>query len=330
MAQTPGRQLPSTQSKHGGLGRRIRAHSMFYVLLLPAILFIIIFSYAPMGGVVMAFKQFRFNTPSAWGDFPVIRFFGQIANMEWVGLKWFQNLWAKPDFWNAFRNTLIISFSRLIIEFPVPIILALMMNEMRHQRLKRVYQTVYTFPHFLSWVLVVSIVRVLFLSDGTINTIIRSLGGTSVGFLSDPKLFRPMLYGTSIWKGAGWGSIIYMATISGIDPSLYEAATIDGSNRWQACRYITWPSIKPTVVIMLIMQCGQILNAGFDQVFNLYNELTISTGDIFDTFIYRYAFQKGQNLSLSVAAGLFKSVINFALLLAANTLARLAGEESLL
>ena len=290
----------------------------------------IIFSYAPMCGIIMAFKQYRFNTPSAFGDIPIIRFFGQMANMEWVGLKWFESLWKKPDFWLAFKNTLIISFGRLVFEFPAPIILALLMNEMRLPRLKRVYQTVYTFPHFLSWVLVVSLIRMLFQSDGTVNSIINALGGESVGFLTDPGLFRPMLFTTSIWKGVGWGSIIYLATISGIDPSLYEAATIDGANRWQACWYITWPSIKPTVVIMLIMQCGQILNAGFDQVFNMYNDLTLSTGDIFDTFIYRYAFQKGQNLSLSVAAGLFKSVCNFALLLAANFIARLCGEEGLL
>ena len=285
-----------------GLWLRIKSHSMFYLLLLPALLCIIIFSYAPMCGIIMAFKQYRFNTPSAFGDIPIIRFFGQMANMEWVGLKWFESLWKKPDFWLAFKNTLIISFGRLVFEFPAPIILALLMNEMRLPRLKRVYQTVYTFPHFLSWVLVVSLIRMLFQSDGTVNSIINALGGESVGFLTDPGLFRPMLFTTSIWKGVGWGSIIYLATISGIDPSLYEAATIDGANRWQACWYITWPSIKPTVVIMLIMQCGQILNAGFDQVFNMYNDLTLSTGDIFDTFIYRYRSEErrvGKECNLS-------------------------------
>ena len=303
---------------------------MFYILLIPALLYIFVFSYLPMGGILLAFKQFQFNRPSAFGDFPVIRFFGQMANMQWVGMKWFNNLWAKPDFWNAFRNTLIISFCRLIIEFPIPILLALLLNEVQRPRLKSVYQTIYTFPHFLSWVLVASLMRTLFLSDGTINMIIKALGGSAVPFLADAKLFRPMLYGTSIWKGVGWGSIIYLATISGIDPSLYEAATIDGANRFQNCLYITWPSIKPTVVILLIMQCGSILNAGFDQVFNLVNDITLSTGDIFDTYIYRYAFQKGQNMSLSVASGLFKSVINFALLLTVNWLAKLAGEEGFL
>lgn len=312
------------------LGKRIRAHTVFYFLLLPALLLIIVFNYVPMGGIVLAFKQYQFNRPSALGDLPILRFFGQMANMKWVGFKWFENLWAKPDFWMAFRNTLIISFGRIVIEFPVPIILALLMNEMRHQRLKRVYQTVYTFPHFLSWVLVASLINTLFLSDGTVNAIIKAMGGTPVRFLTDPAVFRPMLFSTSIWKTAGWSSIIYMATISGIDPSLYEAAAIDGANRLQSMRFITWPALKPTVVILLILKCGNILNAGFDQVFNMYNDLTLPVADIFDTYIYRYAFQKGQNLSLSVAAGLFKSVINFALLITVNSLAKAAGEEGLM
>lgn len=315
---------------HASLGTRVRNHAMFYVLLIPAFLVILLFTYAPMGGLVLAFKQFKFNTPSLWGEVPIIRFYGQIANMKWVGLKWFENLFAKPDFWQAFRNTLVISFGRLLLEFPMPIILALLMNEMHHPRLKRVYQTLYTFPHFLSWVLVASLINMLFTSNGTINQIIVAMGGTPANFLTNVNTILPMLFTTSIWKGMGWGSIIYMATISSIDPTLYEAATIDGANRWESCLHITWPSIRPTVVIMLIMQCGQILNAGFDQVFNLYNEITLPVADIFDTFIYRYAFQKGQNFSLTVAAGLFKSVCNFALLLAANGIAKLCGEDGLL
>ncbi|MEA5015292.1 MAG: ABC transporter permease subunit [Candidatus Limiplasma sp.] len=329
MPQTSGRKRAGSQASPA-LAKRIRSHRVFYWMLLPALVYILVFAYAPMGGVVMAFKQFRFNTPSAWGDWPILRLFGQIANMEWVGLKWFQSLWSKSDFWNALGNTVFISFGRLVFEFPMPVLLALLLNEMRHLRLKRVYQTVYTFSHFLSWVLIVSLMRLLLQSDGTVNILIRSLGGRPVGFLTNPDIFRPMLYLSSIWKSVGWGSIIYLATISGIDPTLYEAATIDGASRWQCCWHITWPSIKPTVVIMLILQCGSILNAGFDQVFNLMNELTLAKGDIIDTYIYRYAFQKGQNLSLPVAAGLFKSVGNFALLLSANFLAKLAGEEGLM
>lgn len=329
MARTTGRKPGGLQASPA-LAKRIRSHRVFYWMLLPALIYILVFAYAPMGGVVMAFKQFRFNTQSAWGDLPILRLFGQIANMEWVGLKWFQSLWSKSDFWNALGNTLLISFGRLVFEFPMPVLLALLLNEMRHLKLKRVYQTVYTFSHFLSWVLIVSLMRLLLQSDGTVNILIRSLGGRPVGFLTNPDIFRPMLYLSSIWKSIGWGSIIYLATISGIDPTLYEAATIDGASRWQCCLHITWPSIRPTVVIMLILQCGSILNAGFDQVFNLMNALTLAKGDIIDTYIYRYAFQKGQNLSLPVAAGLFKSVGNFALLLSANFLAKLAGEEGLM
>ena len=324
------RKTPVNRAGVAPLGTRIRNHAMFYVLLAPALIVVLLFMYAPMGGLVLAFKQFKFNTQSAWGNLPVIRFYGQVANMDWVGLKWFNNLFAKPDFWQAFRNTLIISFGRLILEFPMPVILALLMNEMHHPRLKRVYQTVYTFPHFLSWVLVASLINMLFTSTGTINQIIQALGGNPVKFLTDTKTILPMIFTTSIWKGVGWGSIIYLATNSSIDPTLYEAAKIDGANRWESCLHITWPSIRTTVVIMLIMQCGQILNAGFDQVFNLYNDITMPVADIFDTFIYRYAFQKGQNFSLTVAAGLFKSVCNFALLLAANGIAKLCGEEGLL
>ncbi len=329
MAKTATKQVVN-KVRVAPLRTRIRNHAMFYVMLLPAFIAVLLFAYAPMGGIVLAFKQFKFNTKSLWGDLPIIRFYGQIANMKWVGTKWFEQVFAKPDFWQAFRNTLFISFGRLIIEFPMPIFLALMMNEMRHPKLKRVYQTLYTFPHFLSWVLIASLINILFSSDGTVNTLIQALGGGRVNFLSDVDTILPLLFTSSIWKGCGWGSIIYLATISSIDPTLYEAATIDGANRWKACWHITWPSIRPTVVIMLIMQCGTILNAGFDQIFNLYNEITIPVADIFDTYIYRYAFQKGQNFSFTVATGLFKSVCNFALLLTANALAKLCGEDGLI
>ena len=182
----------------------------------------------PHGRHYTAFKQYQFNRPSALGDVPILRFFGQMMNMKWVGLKWFENIFAKPDFWQAFRNTLFISFGRIVFEFPIPILLALLMNEMYHQRLKRVYQTVYTFPHFLSWVLVASLMNTLFLSDGTVNAIIKSLGGQPVRFLTDPVIFRPMLFITSIWKSAGWSSIIYMATISGIDPRCMRRRPLTG------------------------------------------------------------------------------------------------------
>ena len=178
---------------------------------------------------------------------------------------------GRPDFWRAFSNTLIISFLRLLFGFPAPIILALLINEVRRGGIKRVYQTVYTFPHFLSWVLVAGVMVGVLGSYGVLNQLIVELGGERIIFLIEPGLFRGLLVGTEIWKSSGWGSIIFLAAIAGIDPQLYEAATIDGAGRWKSLMHITWPGIKTTAVILLILQVGNILNAGFDQIFNLYN-----------------------------------------------------------
>ena len=291
---------------------------------------ILVFSYFPMSGLLLSFKHYRFRTESLFGNFPVIRLLGQILNMDWVGFSWFENLLSKPDFWRALRNTVVISVCRLIFEFPVPIILAIAMNEVRVSGVKRVYQTIYTFPHFLSWVLVVSILMQVLNIDGTINHIRTALGLDTYGFLIEAGTIQFVVHATSIWKGVGWGSIIYMATIAGIDPSLYEAAIVDGANRWHRILYITFPSIKPTILIMFILNCGSILNAGFDQIFNIMRATTRFTIDIFDTFIYRYAFQQNQNFSLTIAAGMFKSVFNFILLLSANKITKLFGEEGLI
>ena len=301
----------------------------FYIMLLPAVLFYFVFNYIPIYGIILSFKHYRFNTPSALGNVPVISYIGQIMNMNWVGLKWFEMLWSKPDFWQAFTNTLIISFYRLLFGFPAPIILALLMNEVRNNTTKRLYQTVYTFPHFLSWVLVVGVLNGIFKSYGVLNQVIAAFGGSRISFLSEPTIFRPLLVVTSIWKDIGWGSIIYLAAMAGIDPQLYEAATIDGANRWKCLLNITWPGIKSTAVILLILQAGQILNAGFDQVFNMYNAAVIPVGDIIDTYIYRLTFQNPQNFGFMTAVGVFKSVINFALLMTANWGARLMGEQGL-
>ena len=320
---------PDPKKKKSKLAQIYRQRN-FYLMVLPAVIYAFVFSYLPMSGLLMAFKVYRFNTPSLFGDVPILRFLGQMLNMEWAGLDWFSKLFAKPDYIMAVRNTLIISFGRLLIEFPCPIILALLLNEVMQSKIKRIYQTVYTFPHFLSWVLIATIMTRMLVSDGLVNNVINAFGGESVKFLLEPGIFRGVIFASSIWKGAGWGSIIYLATISGIDPTLYEAAIIDGANRWQRVRFITWPSIKPTVVILLILQSGTVLNGGFDQIFNLYNTQVYSVADIIDTFIYRFAFEKAQNLSLTVAAGLLKAVVNFLFLLTVNTIARWLGEEGLL
>ena len=301
---------------------RMYAVRYVYLIFLPVLVYYVLFAYAPMfnpvtGGIFMAFKHFRLNTP--------------FSQMDWVGLQWFSVMWSKPDFWLAFRNTFIISIGRLIVEFPMPIILAIVLNEVRRGNTKRVYQTIFTFPNFLSWIIVVSVLKDLLQINGLVNGILRELGNEPVNFLANKSMFAnlSLVFLTNIWKSAGWGAIIYMASISGIDPQLYEAAIVDGANRWHCVIHITWPSIRPTAVVLLILSCGSILSAGFDQIFNLRNAVNKDVIEILDTYIYQYGFTGSMNQAFSVATGLFRSVINFTLLLLANKFARLLGSEGL-
>lgn len=303
--------------------RKCVEHKYLFLMLLPVVIYYLIFSYAPIfnpqtGGILMAFKQHSLTKP--------------FAEWQWVGLKYFEMMWRKPDFWVAMRNTVTISFIRLLFEFPMPIFLALLLNEVRRDRSKRFFQTVFTFPNFLSWVLVVGLMRDLLQIDGIVNGILNALpGGAAYNFLANNSPFSnyAMLVLSNMFKGVGWGSIIYLAAIAGIDPTLYEAATVDGANRWQLIRHITWPGIKSTAVVLLILQCGNILNGSFDQVFNLVNGVNRSIIETIDVYIYRYAFQQSMNQSFAAASGLFKAVINFALLLTANQIAKRLGENKL-
>jgi len=269
------------------------------------------------GGIFMAFTRYRLHT--------------SFRELEWVGLHWFQTLWARPDFWQALRNTLIISFGRLFFEFPVPIMVALLLNEVKRSGTKRVLQTVFTFPHFLSWIIVYSLMMDLFSVHGFINSILRSFGRDPILFLIHRGIPTnlALIFGTSIWRSAGWSAIIYLASISGIDPSLYEAARVDGGNRWHCMRHITWPGIKSTAVVLMILACGSIMNGGFDQIFQFINGANQGVLDILDTYIFRFGFGGMMNPSFAAAAGLFTSVINFALLLTANRISRLLGSEGL-
>jgi len=293
-----------------------------YLIFTPVVIYFLLFAYAPMfnpatGGILMAFKQFRLNAT--------------FSQMDWVGLKWFNMMWGKPDFWIAMRNTFIISVGRLVFEFPMPIILAIILNEVRRDKSKRVFQTIFTFPNFLSWVIVVSVLRDILQLNGLINTGLKALGYVPFNFLANKSMIANLLlvFLTNIWKDAGWSAIIYLAAISGIDPQLYEAAIVDGANRWHCTAYITWPSIKPTAVVLLILSCGSILSAGFDQIFNLKNGINKDTLEILDTYIYTYGFIGSMNQSFSVATGLFKSVFNFTLLILANQFAHWLGSEGL-
>lgn len=317
-----GRRSTGKKSEFTRTWRKVVEHRYLFLMLVPVLLYYMVFNYAPIfnwetGGILMAFKQHSLTRPfSEW---------------QWVGLRYFEMMWRKPDFWVAMRNTVTISFIRLLFEFPMPIFLALLLNEVRRSSSKRIFQTVFTFPNFLSWVLVVGLMRDLLQINGVINGVIKASGGTAFNFLANDSHFAnyAMLVISNLFKSVGWGSIIYLAAISGIDPTLYEAATVDGANRWQCIRYITWPGIKSTAVVLLILQCGNILNGGFDQIFNLVNGVNRGIIETIDVYIYRYAFQQSMNQSFAAASGLFKAVINFALLLTANQIARRLGENKL-
>jgi putative aldouronate transport system permease protein len=296
---------------------RIWFHRQVYVLLLPGILYYVIFAYVPMAGLQLAFKQFNARL-GIWGS-------------HWIGLRNYSFVVRDPAFWRAMTNTVIISIQRLIFQFPVPIILALLINELSARRYKRVLQTIYTFPHFLSWVIIAGIMFNMLEANGLINNILQATGHQSISFLTSTKLIRPLLYITENWKSAGWTAIIYLAAISGIDMEQYESAIIDGATRFQRMIYITVPGMSVTIIIMFILTVGNIMNAGFDQVFNMGNTIVRDRIDILDWYIYRVTFQTrgGADFGFSTAISLMKAVINFAFLLIANQLAKVITKTGL-
>ena len=287
--------------------RIVRARYI-YLLLLPGILYYIFFHYIPIYGITLAFKQFKANLG--------------IVHSPYVGLRNFEFLMIDQNFFRAFKNTIIISLGRLLLEFPVPILLALMFNELRQGRLKRSLQTIYTFPHFLSWVVMGSMLINVFGDQGVLNAVLNALGAEKFHIFSDQRLFRPFLFVTNIWKESGWSSIIYLAAISAIDVEQYESAEIDGITRGQKMLYITLPGIASTISVMFILAVGNVMNAGFDQIFILYNGTVLKVADIIDTYIYRITFEGPTDFSFSTAVGLFKSVINFAFLIGADRITR--------
>lgn len=284
--------------------REIKRYRSIYLLLIPGIVFFAVFAYSPLYGLQLAFKEYRLK-------------FG-IMGSPYIGLLNFETLLMRKEFWNAFSNTLELSFLKLLICFPVPIIIAMAFNELHSKRLMKGLQIIYTLPNFLSWVIVSGIMTKLMLSNGAINNLLKMVGAQPVDFLYDGGIFRGMLLVTDIWKSAGWSSIIYMAAITAIDPTLYESAIIDGANRWHRIWYITLPSIRPTIATLLILAVGGALNGNFDQIFNMYNNIVMSSTDIIDTYIYRITFLQTPDYGFSTALGLFKGVINCILLLTAN------------
>lgn len=285
-----------------------------YLMILPLLVWLFLFEYVPMAGNVLAFKDFK-ASEGIWGS-------------PWAGLKHFRRIFDTPDAVRAIINTVVLSFQRIIFEFPVPIILALITTEMRGNKIKKVYQTVLTFPHFLSWVVVSAILISLFSEAGAINSVLTALGLDSVPFLSDSGFFRGMLFATHNWKEMGWASIIYMATISSIDPGLYEAAEIDGASKLRQIWHVTMPALLPLISMRLILKVGSIMNAGFGQILTMRNSVVSKDVQILDTYIYDRTFNALPNYGFSTAVGLFKGVINFALLMIANqVVGKLTGEK---
>lgn len=304
----------SRASKWNRLLRRLSEYRFILILILPGLLFFAVFSYVPMYGAQLAFKEYVYSE-GIWGS-------------PFVGLQNFQYAMADQQFWLACRNTIIISFSRLIFVFPVPIVLSLMLNELSGGAYKRILQTAFTFPHFLSWVIIGGIMVNMFGTNGAVNNLVALSGGERVQFFAAPESFRSIIYLTDIWKESGWSCIIYLAAITGISPEYYEAATVDGANRFQKILHITIPCISSTILVLLILSIGNIMNGGFDQIFNLYNPAVYETGDIIDTYIYRTTFQSGGDMGISTAVGLFKSTINLVLLTGANMISkRFAGSS---
>ncbi|MDR6883737.1 ABC transporter permease subunit [Bacillus sp. 3255] len=301
---------PAAHAKSSAFLRGFHKHKYYYLLLLPGIIYFVIFKYIPMGGVMIAFQDFKIA--------------GSMFTSPWAGLKWFRILFESPDFWVALRNTVIISFYKLLFNFPAPIILALLLNEVLNGAFKRIIQTIVYFPHFVSWVVLGGILFSVF----SVDTGLLKLLGLSTSPLMNPEVFRGFLVGTEMWKEVGWGTVIYLAAIAGVNPDLYEAARMDGANRFQLVRHITLPCITSTIVVLLILRSGQILNAGFDQVFILYNPLVYGVSDILDTYVYRVGLTMGR-YSFAAAAGLFQSAVGLLLLLFTNWLVRRMGERGL-
>ncbi|WP_248930676.1 ABC transporter permease [Paenibacillus hamazuiensis] len=284
-----------------------------YAILLPGFLYFVIFKYVPMAGLAMAFEDYK----------PHLGFMGS----PWVGFKHFERFFTEPQFWELFRNTLLLAVYNLLFFFPIPIVLALMLNEVRNQVFKRFAQTLLYLPHFVSWVVAVGIFYILFTTEGGIvNEYIRQLGLEKIPFLLSEDWFRPMIIGQSIWKEAGWGTIIFLAALSGVDLQLYEAARMDGAGRWRQLWHITLPAIRSTVVILFILRLGSFLDTGFEHIFLMLNSMNREVGEVFDTYVYTKGLTQGQ-YSYSAAVGLFKSLVGLVLVLLSNWIAKKFGEE---
>lgn len=308
---------PNTGMKSNRSGTFIRecfSQKQLIFMILPGLLIILIFNYFPMYGTLIAFEKYN----------PAKGIFGS----EWVGLKYFKMFFSNPLAWRLIKNTFLLGFYSLLFSFPAPIILALLIDQIKNLHFKKAIQTISYFPHFISTIVIVGLIKEFFASDGFINLLVKTFGGDTISFLTKASWFRTIFIGSGIWQGIGWGTIIYLAALSNVDPQLNEAAAIDGANRWQKVRYISWPAIIPTTTIMLIFAISGILGSDFQKVLLMYSPGTYSTADIISTYVYREGIQGGR-FEYSTAIGLLMNVVSCVLIIGANKVSKSLSENSL-
>lgn len=311
--------LNQTQASKKGIVSRalfaIRKYWQLYLMFLPPLIFFLIFKYLPMYGIQIAFKDYNIFLP--------------LSECEWVGFDLFKEAFRMKDFSLALRNTFFLNFLDLIFAFPAPILLALMLNELQQARLKKVAQTILYLPHFFSWVIISGMCFQIFATKGIVNNLLAGLGMERVDFLSNNVSWVILYVAVGIWQNVGWGTIVYLAALTGINPELYEAATVDGAGLFKRIWHVTLPGIKPTVVILLIMKLGDIIEIGFDRPFMMGNVMVSDVSDVLSTFVYRIGIQSGQ-FGIATAIGLFQSVVGLIFLLIANYISKLLGEEGII
>ncbi|MCU6709816.1 ABC transporter permease subunit [Paenibacillus sp. J5C_2022] len=295
------------------IGMRLWRERYLFLLLLPGLLYFLVYRYLPMAGNIIAFQDF-----SAFRGF---------WHSEWVGFKHFAKIFEDQEVVRVIWNTLYLSFLQILFAFPVSIVLAVMLNEVRNKVFKNIVQSIVYLPHFLSWVVVIGIVTTFLKSDGIVNQLLGALFGMeAIPFLQDSSWFMPLIVLEVIWKESGWGTIIFLAALAGVNPSLYEAAVVDGANRWKQIWHITLPAIRSTIVILLILRLGSVLDVGFEQIFLMLNPLNMDVGNVLDTYVYFKGIEQS-DFSFATAVGLFKSLVGLVLIVGANRLAKRFGEE---
>lgn len=274
--------------------KKLKRQWQYHTMLIPGIIVVFIFSYIPLYGLIIAFEKYN----------PGLGFAS-----KWVGLDNFKYIFSQPNFVRTIWNTFYIAFFKLVLGVVVPVIFALLLNEVMHNKVKRLFQTLVYIPNFLSWVIMAGVFMDLLATDGLFNNMLKSINLPTINFLGDPNVFPWTMVVTDVWKGFGFGTVVYLAALTGIDPGLYESAMVDGAKRWKQTIYITIPLLLPTIILMTVLSLGNILNAGFDQIYNMYSPVVYETGDIIDTYVYRMGIEQAQ-YSVGAAVGMFKSVVS--------------------